>query len=222
MFSLTSTLWNYLPKLRFLQFPWRWLLCLNVVFALLVTMAWRHKLARWLVCAAMLTVLVFGAVRIQRPWKQTAAGIAEMENTLRKGDGYEGPQDYVPAGVGTEDIKQDADRVTVEGDGKVQVHLQQWTAESKIFSASASTPGNVVLRLFNYPAWSAEVNGRRVESKTLEVTGQMIIPIEAGENRVHVSFARTWDRTVGSVISCVTILALVSGLVVRTRYAKPA
>jgi len=223
MFSVSSILWNHLPKLRFLQFPWRWLLCLNVAFVLLVTMAWRHKLARWLVCIAMLMVLVFGAVRIQRPWKQTAAGIAEMEDTLRKGAGYEGPQDYVPAGVATDDIKQDADRVTVEGDGKVQVHQQQWTAESKIFSVSASTPGNLVLRLFNYPAWSAEVNGRLVESKTREVTGQMIISVEAGENRVHVSFARTWDRTVGGVISSATVLALVCGLVFRMRcYAKPA
>jgi hypothetical protein len=220
MFSVTSIFWNYLPKLRFLQFPWRWLLCLNVAFALLVALAWRHKLARWAVCVAMLAVLVFGAVRIQRPWKETAADIAERVDNLRKGRGYDAPEDYVPVGADTNEIKRDAEPVVVEEDGKVEIHVQEWYAESRIFTANVSLPGNLVLRLFNYPAWRAEVNGRLVESKTREVTGQMVIPVEAGENRVRVSFVRTWDRTVGGMISAGTVLILVCGAIFRRRYAN--
>jgi hypothetical protein len=35
-----------------------------------------------------------------------------------------------------------------------------------------------------------------------------MIPIEAGENRIQVTLTRTWDRTVGGVISIVAALSL--------------
>jgi len=34
----------------------------------------------------------------------------------------------------------------------------------------------------------------------------MIIPVDAGENRVEIRFVRTWDRTLGGVISGITLL----------------
>jgi len=68
MISASSLLWTHLPKLQFLQFPWRWLLCLNVAFALLVAAAWKSNAVRVVICVAMLGILVFGAWHIQRPW----------------------------------------------------------------------------------------------------------------------------------------------------------
>ena len=42
----TSGIWNHLPELRFVQFPWRWLLCLNVPFALAISFALRRSWSR--------------------------------------------------------------------------------------------------------------------------------------------------------------------------------
>jgi hypothetical protein len=38
----------------------------------------------------------------------------------------------------------------------------------------------------------------------------MIIPVNAGENRVEIRLVRTWDRTLGGVISGVTVLLLLA------------
>src|SRR5215470_6181844 len=46
MVPATAPFWQYLPKLRYVQLPWRWLLCLNVAFAMLVTVAFRRWVAR--------------------------------------------------------------------------------------------------------------------------------------------------------------------------------
>jgi hypothetical protein len=84
--------------------------------------------------------------------------------------------------------------------------VQHWDPELKAFTADTREPGKLVLRLFNYPAWKVQVNGRVASTETEEITGQMIIPVDAGENRVEIRFVRTWDRTLGGVISGITLL----------------
>jgi 6-pyruvoyl-tetrahydropterin synthase related domain len=212
-FSFTLFLWEHLPELRYIQLPWRWLLCLNVSFALLVTMGSRRWIVRMLICIAMFVVLTFVWHRVQPPWWETAADFGEMLEHQRSGAGYEGTDEYVPIEADPYEIKQDAPRVALEDDGLAPGQVQQtwiprWSAESKSFSAEVSQPGQLVLRLFNYPAWRVEVNGRVVASSTRDVTGQMLIPVQAGENRVQITFMRTWDRTLGGIISVVTAFFL--------------
>jgi hypothetical protein len=221
MFSVTSLAWDYLPELRFVQLPWRWLLCLNAAFALMVTMAWRRWLQRALVCALMLGLVAFVSHRVQPPWWDRAADIAEMRNNIQEGQGYEGrgyegTDEYVPAGADPYEIKLDARRVVFEGAGTIRIHVMRWEPESKFLTATASQPGNLVLRLFDYPAWQAEVNGQVVATGATEVTRQMIVPIRAGENSVRIRFTRTWDRSLGGIISTGAIL-LVCGIIFTRR-----
>ncbi len=44
------------------------------------------------------------------------------------------------------------------------------------------------------------------QAGTREGTGQMLVPVEAGANRVQISFVRTWDRTVGGWISLLAVI----------------
>ena len=52
MFPITNVFWNFLPKLRFMQFPWRWLLCLSMILRFLLAAAAR----RWSARAAVVVV----------------------------------------------------------------------------------------------------------------------------------------------------------------------
>ena len=209
-FSFTFFLWEHLPELRYLQLPWRWLLCLNVAFALLVTMATRRWIVRALICATLLLTLGFVWHRIQAPWWEKAEDFGQMLDSQQNGTGYEGTDEYVPVAADPYEIKQDAPRVAADETGVAteapQVRVQQWNAESKLFTAEISQPGQLVLRLFNYPAWRVEVNGQVVAPATRDVTGQMLIPVQAGKNRIRITFTRTWDRTLGGIISAITAL----------------
>jgi hypothetical protein len=219
-FSFTSFLWEDLPELRYLQLPWRWLLCLNVAFALFVTMASRRWFVRILICFAMLAALTFVWHRVQAPWWETAADFGEMLEHQQSGAGYEGTDEYVPAGADPYEIKPDAPRVALEEVGPDQVQgiqMQRWNAESKVFTVQVERPGQLVLRLFNYPAWRVDVNDEVVATSTRDVTGQMLIPVQAGENRVQITFTRTWDRTVGGIISAVTVLFLGGFVMLRRK-----
>jgi hypothetical protein len=94
----------------------------------------------------------------------------------------------------------------VDGPAHAAIRVSQWKPELKVFTAEMSAPDNLRLRLFNYPAWHVEVNGRQVEAGTREGTGQMLVPVDAGANRVQITFIRTWDRTTGAWISLLTLV----------------
>jgi 6-pyruvoyl-tetrahydropterin synthase related domain len=218
--SFTFPLWRYLPELRFLQLPWRWLLCLNVAFALLVTMASRRWLIRTLVCLTMLIVIGFTWHGVQPPWWEKTEDLGAMLGSQRSGAGYEGTDEYVPVGADPYEIRQDAPRVAFNDnaapDQLRHIRVQQWSAELKAFTAEGNQSGQLVLRLFNYPAWRVEVNGQVVAAVTRDGTGQMLIPVQSGKNRVRITFTRTWDRTAGGILSFVTAL-LLGGLVTLRR-----
>jgi hypothetical protein len=208
MLSPSSFLWTHLPKLQFMQFPWRWLLCLSMIFSLAVTIGLTRWWARAFICAAMLLVLCVAWTRVQAPWWDNASDLREMQDNMATGAGYEGTDEYTPVGADTAAIDKDARRVTVDGPAHAAIRILAWNAESKLFIAELSAPASVAVRLFNYPAWQVAVNGRVLRAGDREGSGQMLVPLEAGSNRVQITFIRTWDRKMGAWISAVTTGAM--------------
>ncbi|MGA7219534.1 MAG: 6-pyruvoyl-tetrahydropterin synthase-related protein [Candidatus Sulfotelmatobacter sp.] len=211
MLPVSNPLWSVLPKLVFMQFPWRWLLCLGVPFTLLITMGVRRWAVRLAFYVATLCVIGFVWHYYQPPWWDTTADLREMQDNMTSGVGYEGTDEYMPAGADSSgDDSSRAEKnvrsVTVEGSARAAIHVQQWGAESRMFTAEMSAADNLQLHLFNYPAWRVEVNGRQVRAGTREGTGQMLVPVQAGANRVRMTFIRTWDRVVGAWISAISLV----------------
>lgn len=216
LFSVTGLLYRFLPELRYVQLPLRWLLCLNVGFALFVTIASKRWWVRALACLIMATALICAWHRVQPPWWDTAADIAEMQDNQETGAGYEGIDEYVPSGVDVYEIKKDARRVAFDGSGSARIRITEWAPESKAFSASVSQPGKLVLRLFSYPAWEVEVNRRPVQTGMLKITGQIVIPVDAGDNQFRILFTQTRDRQIGGWISVGTSI-LILGMMFASR-----
>jgi hypothetical protein len=209
MFSVTALAWKFLPKLAFMQFPWRWLLCLSMIFTIFVTVGVRRWWLRVAICLIAVLVIATAWHRILPPWWDQAADLREMQDNMADGIGYEGADEYTPVGADPAAIQQDTRKVRVDGTAHAAIHVYYWNPQSKMFTAEMSAPDQLALRLFRYPAWKVEVNGRGVETAAREGTGQMLVPVEAGMNRVQVTFMRTWDRTAGGWVSVVTVIGLV-------------
>jgi 6-pyruvoyl-tetrahydropterin synthase related domain len=212
MVSLSNPLWTILPKMRFMQFPWRWTLCLGIPFTLFTVLGIKKWPARAALYLAMLCVVAFAWHHFQPPWWDTRADLREIRENMATGTGYEGTDEYTPAGADPSAVKKDARRVTVEGPARAAIRVSDWRAERKQFTAEMSAADCLTLHLFNYPAWRVEVNGRIVHAGTREGTGEMLIPVAAGTNRVQIIFVRSWDRTVGAWISMVAIVFVLVSL----------
>lgn len=209
MLPISGVLWDILPKLQFMQFPWRGMLCMGVPFVLFLVLGVKRWPLRITAYVLLICLVAFVWHHYQPPWWDTAADLREMQDNVASGKGYEGTDEYTPIRADPSAVDREARRVTVEGPARAAIHVLQWQAERKVFTAEMSAADNLVLRLFNYPAWRVEVNGRVAQAGTREGTGQMLVPVEAGQNRVEVIFRRTWDRTAGWWVSFFAALLVI-------------
>ena len=104
---ISLPVWNLLPKLRFLQFPWRWLVALEAPMAIFFAVAvWPGLTARrWrriAVAAACAAVFLAAAVASGMIFFQVCDdedNVAAMAGVYRSGNGFAGVGEYEPPGA---------------------------------------------------------------------------------------------------------------------------
>jgi hypothetical protein len=238
MLPISGFLWRALPKLAFVQFPWRWLGILCLVFALFVAAAIdgsRKPLVSWCAVAMVFAALALAARAMVRDAWWDTADVPAIAEAIRSGRGYEGADEYAPVGSDRYELPGDPDddertagvsavpaaRIakfdTEAGDvvpaAGVRLHVAQWSAERREFEAESAAPVTLAVRLVNYPAWDVRLDGRSIRPGAAPDTGQMLLPLSTGDHRVVVRFRRTWDRTAGNAISALSALVLLTCMV---------
>jgi hypothetical protein len=104
---ISLPVWNLLPKLRFLQFPWRWLVVLEAPMAVFFAAAvWPAASARrWrrsavaTVCAALFLAATFFAGRSFFQVCDDEDAVSGMVSAYRSGQGFAGVNEYSPVGA---------------------------------------------------------------------------------------------------------------------------
>lgn len=229
MVPVSGLAWRALPRLRYVQFPWRWLFPLGVAFAVFVVAA-IHQTRAWRAWTTLMATALFaaaGSLVHQTWWDTQDAPVTQA--AISQGRGYEGTDEYQTRGADHYDLPQGAPPVALAPNPEAEspihrgsrgrVRVERWAAEEKIFTVEARKPVRAALRLLNYPAWQVEVNGEIEEAESQEHTGQMLIDLPAGHSRVRVRFTRTADRTLGATLTVVATL-LIAGLAWPWRQVK--
>ncbi|MFY9584392.1 MAG: 6-pyruvoyl-tetrahydropterin synthase-related protein [Candidatus Acidiferrales bacterium] len=232
MLPVSAPAWRYLPKLRFVQFPWRWMLPLGVSFAVLVAAAIRERRTRWLWTALLAVSLVgVSAYLVHHAWWDTE-DVPVLRTAIREGRGYEGTDEYAPRGIDRTDlpaVEPLMDVAPADDAGSPEdrsslprVRVERWEAETKLIDVEAQQPATLELHLLNYPAWQVEVNGKPALARSLPDTGQMLVTVPSGHSRVRVQFTRTADRSAGILLSIGAGLLLVGLALANRRRERPA
>jgi len=216
MLPPSAFLWRHLPELKFLQFPWRWLLPLSLTFAFFAAaVSGRRQWIWWLtlVCAIFATgATIAGDIT----WD--SEDVPALVEGVHTGRGYDGIEGFQPREANADELDDELPLVAAvdpeSGDvgppESIQIDTQKWSAEQKIFDAKSDEPATLALKLLNYPAWQVRIDGQSIAPVSAPQTGQLLVPLPAGAHRVEVVFRRTRDRTVGALIS----LLFTSGLLV--------
>jgi hypothetical protein len=224
MFPGSLWFWHHLPKLQFLQFPWRWLVPLGIPYAFFLASAIGQSRLRWIWYAAVALVIAATATVIVRDAWWDSADIPLLQAAIRTGHGYEGTEEYAPFGCDlydlpgaivdpeSPDVFQKSSPTPLVQQFKTtsrsitslppaQVSMDKWLPERKDFRVETPEPVTLALRLLNYPAWTVQVDGSTVDPGSQPGIARMLVNVPAGQHRVEVNFSRTWDRTAGEAIS---------------------
>jgi hypothetical protein len=223
MLPPTGPLWNLLPKLRFVQFPWRWMSILAVVCSCFLAAAVERRRGwLWFVLAAILS-FPLGYFLVQNTWWDPDE-MPTQRAAIASGTGYEGVDEYDPVGDDHLDLPKHAPLakiVPAETDDSrnnhpgAQVQIETWETNIHKIFVESPTPARVALRLLNYPAWQVTVNGKTVTPEKPDDLDQMLVPIEAGKSEIQVRFVRTKDQTAGIALSVFSLLLAAGSLVSR-------
>jgi len=223
MLRPSSLLWEHLPKLQFVQFPWRWMGILAVPYAYFAAATTARKRLGWIwAVIVVLAVASTGVYLVHKTWWD-ADDIPALQEAIAKGQGFEGTDEYDPLGDDRYNLAKKAPRARIlsaedpeERPPKAEVEIMRWTAEERELTVTSSRPLKLAIHLLDYPAWRMAVNGRSVTPQHAESTAQIILLLRPGANKITARFKRTPDRALGGLVSVVSLLALS-----LTHLAKP-
>jgi hypothetical protein len=228
MFRLTAPMWNLLPKMRFVQFPWRWMSIVAVVCSCFLAAAIERRRGwLWFVLVAVLS-FPLGYFLKQNTWWDPDEMSTQLA-AITSATGYEGVDEYDPLGDDHLDLPKRAPVAKIlqpESDDSpgeppsAKIRVETWQTDNHIVSVESSAPARVALRLLNYPAWQVTVNGKAVPPQKPDDLDQMLVPIEAGQSEIQVRFVRTPDQTAGIAVSILSLL-LAGGLLVQRKARYP-
>jgi hypothetical protein len=239
-FPFSLPVWNLLPKLRFLQFPWRWLVVaeapVGIFFASAVWLTRRRLRIAVLTSCTIFFVIVAGATSyVFFQSCDLDDSVQGMIDAYRHGTGFEGADEYAPPGadnslvaMGLPDACLTRDPSIVLGagedgttpsykDGACDATFSSGTnhanALAEHFRISAAMPhdGYLVLKLRSYNAWRVTVNGRVANSLPRREDGLMAVPVPQGPLELSVDWTTTSDVIAGRLLS-VLALCVVTGL----------
>ena len=229
LLPFSDVVWGHAPELKFLQFPWRWLLLLSLVFAALVGLALREgaPASRAAGLQRVAAVAIVAGCVSGVAWFYFWQPCDEEDNvraqlaTFRDG-GFQGTDEYTSAPADNDAIQQDLPRIRVlksadgdEGNGAApnpewqagsadleqsEIQINRWSSEH-VSATVRSGAGFAVLRLMDYPSWRVTVNAETLSGRPRRDDGLMTIPVASGESRIEVRYGPTPDVWAGRILS---------------------
>jgi len=242
LLPVSLPVWNLLPRMRWLQFCWRWLAAVEAPMGIFMAAAIWSEARRWWVataCAAACLGMTVLAGRTFFTPCYPEDSVPGMLAAYRAGTGFEGADEYSPQYADSSHIAiglpggclvRDAHAKLGVGIGDEQPQwdpaqgscLQTFSfnaggdVEHWKLQGTAAQSGWLVLRLRAYPAWRVRVNGQTETQLPRREDGLIAVPAQSGPFRVTVDWTTSREAWAGCGIS-LAALVLVIGLCVRER-----
>jgi hypothetical protein len=234
----SDLLWRALPKMVFLQFPWRWLVAAQAPMGIFLASAlWAERrvwrIASLAACGiAFVAATLIAGLNFFQPCDEED-NVGAMLDVYRTGAGFEGSDEYTPPYANNPALAMSlpmacltSSAETPLGRGTPGIDLE-WAADQGTCDATfpAATggktsaehlrvtadlphPGFLILRLRSYPAWQVRLNGKPVESLPQRADGLITVTVPEGRADVTADWVTTRDALAGRWLSTIALVLL--------------
>lgn len=228
MLKLSQPLGVLIPKIDIGVFTWRMLSMTTLVMALLagtfaqaaINAGHNHPRRERLVLASVAFVVLVGGLAF-------SAGVAANQSSALV---------FVPesehlnfttlprtALADPEELPDNAPAAELAGE-RGAVRVERWDPEHRKISVELQGEDRLLIRTFNFPGWTATVDGRRAEIVTEGEIGNIGIELQPGNHEVSLDFLNTPVRRAGEIITAcsfgLVLLLLCSPLAGRAIKAR--
>ena len=239
--SLTASIWKHAPELAFLQFPWRLVAILTAVLALTIALAltplhWK-PIATATAAIALSAALTSSAYSVfHQPCDEEDAPRAR-EALFRSNQGTDPTDEYTPTTADNDSLAQNDPAFWLSPDSNAKAPNANALADKPTdanfistqtgptpphFTVTTTIPEDLILHLRDYPAWRITRNGIPATARNKQDQrddGLIAIPIPAGPSTIDITYAHTFDQTIGDAVSLFS-LALLFLITVRRKSSQ--
>jgi hypothetical protein len=228
LIPLSNPIWQHLPELRFLQFPWRLLTILAAVLNLALALALASLNIKAIPAVAsslaITALLAFPGFHLFRQYCAPQKSPAGILANFRAHSGTMPSGEYTPIAASNQSLNQ--------------ANPPFWLLPSQLDAVNASAPANaapgpapasltlnisqpqiLVLNLRDYPAWRITLNHTIFATHLRRSDGLIAIPVPVGLNRITVTYSRNLDQTIGDILSVFSLTLLLASLLLKSRRA---
>ncbi len=233
---ISRALYETLPLLRYIQFPWRLLGVTSLFAALLVAhlFSWGRLAgaAGWIAAGALACLILYGSLPgLQPPSDQWpyfgSAQVSQQDHFMRGRSGYWWLyNDYQPAGMRKDIAELAWPEVAEDGFGLPPLRgtpTIQVTAEGPadlLLRVQSAEPFTLRLPRIFFPGWRVWADGRRLPVAPSGPWGLLTVDLPAGDTAVRARFGETPSRAAADAVAAVCIVIWLIGLA-RERTMRP-
>jgi hypothetical protein len=212
-----------LPKIQVAVPAWRWLAIAAMFTALLVAAAIEalrrpNSLSAKMLWACRAAVVLLIALNIWfsirwnivRPLSnETYTPASSASNVVESS--------WTPKASTHPQELPDSALVQLEPEGGA-FEVSKWLPQEREVSVKVDTPSIVRLKTYNFPGWTARLDGNEVPMQS-DKDGIQQVEVPPGIHRIQASFRNTPPRVAGSVLS-ITAMVLIAGLFIVDRMKR--
>lgn len=213
--SVTLPIWQALPLVRFIQFPWRLSLFIFPFLAFLASVIWskldnKLKLIIWFVI--FIQLMTFWRLKpVDRFNKTNVDYDAFSQSTTTSNENTSKSFTFTQIGQWQPTAQ------IIDGQGQVTVNY--WKGSDRVYQLNLVTDSTIVEPTMYFAGWQTMIDSNSVEYIDNEqIGGRIGYTLPAGNYLVRSRFTQwTWPRMVGNGVSLVTGLGLLGWVLYRKK-----
>jgi hypothetical protein len=226
MLPLSNRIWQILPLLQKIQFPWRFNLLLSVAIPAIVGIGLTADSGRLVRIGRIAHVTILALILAQAVVAASliydrAAGNIDADKRAvieRSLEINEGAPEYLPRWVSEElvfkalngSLSRLESKITVTEDDKAVVRILRWQPRHIELDVSGETECRLTVGQFFYPGWTARLQGN-LGTLPLEASreGLLNIVVPAGDHKVVIKLEARIEERLGQITSFIIALSIV-------------